>query len=193
MNTLLLPPSNRPPLLFLPLLRPVAKKWHLLALLLALAGGVFGIFGALYNEFLHGSILVAYVGAPIIEESLKPSGLYLMLAKWPRALRNQWYTALLSAVAGVAFAIVENLFYLNIYIRHPNSELILWRYTVCIGLHAVCSFIFGLAINKRLLASVIGETGFLSYGKRFIFTAIALHSAYNIAVTVLQVWLKWLK
>jgi hypothetical protein len=30
---------------------------------LALLGGAFGILGAFYNEILHGSVLVAFVGA----------------------------------------------------------------------------------------------------------------------------------
>ncbi len=194
MSTLLLPPSSRPPLLFLPLLRPVARKWWVLALLLALAGGIFGAFGAAYNEALHGAILAAYIGAPMIEESLKPSGLYLMLAKWPRVLRNQLYTAGLAALAGVTFAIIENLIYLNIYIDEPTPPIILWRYTACLGMHALSSFIFGLGINRNLIASVRGERKFLSCGKRFFISAMALHSAFNIAATVLAIrweWLEW--
>jgi RsiW-degrading membrane proteinase PrsW (M82 family) len=193
MSTLLLPPSSRPPVLCLPLLRAVSRKWHILAPLLALAGGCFGILGAAFTETLHGSFLAAYVGAPIIEEVLKPSGLYLMLGKWPRVLRNRLYTALLAALAGICFALIENLVYLNVYIREPSSQVIFWRFTVGIAMHALCSFIFGLGINQKLLASVKGEIIFLSYGKRFFFSAMALHSLYNIAVTVLQLQLKWLK
>jgi RsiW-degrading membrane proteinase PrsW (M82 family) len=193
MSTLLLPPSRSQPILFLPLLKPVARKWYLLAPLLALVGGVFGALGAFYNEALHGSFLVAYFGAPIIEESLKPAGLYLMLAKWPRALRNRLYTASLAALAGITFAVLENLVYLNIYVKDPSPEIILWRYTACIGIHAVCSFIFGLGINRNFLASIKGEIKFLSYGKRFFFTAMALHSIYNITVTVLNIYTGWME
>jgi RsiW-degrading membrane proteinase PrsW (M82 family) len=193
MSTLLLPPSSRAPFLFLPLLRPVARKWHILALLLALAGGVFGVFGAAYNEALHAMFLAAYIGAPMIEESLKPSGLYLMLAKWPRVLRNQLYTAGLAALAGVTFAIIENLVYLNIYIDEPNPQVILWRWTACLSMHALGSFIFGLGINRNLIASVRGERKFLSCGKRFFFSAMALHSAFNIAATVMAIHWQWLE
>jgi RsiW-degrading membrane proteinase PrsW (M82 family) len=161
--------------------------------LLALVGGVFGTLGAIYNEALHGSFFLAYFGAPIIEESLKPAGLYLMLAKWPRVLRNRLYTAFLATLAGVTFAVLENLVYLNIYVEDPTPQLILWRYTACIGIHAICSFIFGLGINRSLLASVRGEIKFLSYGKRFFFTAMALHSIYNITVTVLNIWTGWME
>ena len=164
----------------------VPTRWRILAPIIALAGGVFGILGAIYNEIFHGSFLVAFVGAPIIEEALKPAGVYFLLAKWPRVLRNQLYTAFLASLGGIAFALVENFIYLTIYITEPSPRLILWRYTVCIGVHAICSFVFGLGINQRLLASVKGETRLLSYGKRFYFTAIILHSLYNIAAVVLE-------
>lgn len=171
----------------------VPAPWHILAPLVALSGGVFGVLGVGYTELLYGSFLVAFVGAPIIEEALKPSGVYLLLVKRPRALRNQVYTAALSALAGIAFALIENAVYLNIYYGYlnrnqgePSATLVLWRYTVCVAVHAVCSFIFGLGINQRLLASAKGETRFLSSGKRFFITAMVLHGLYNITVVVLR-------
>jgi RsiW-degrading membrane proteinase PrsW (M82 family) len=193
MSTLLLPPSSKPPVLFLPLLKQVSRKWYVLAPLLALAGGCFGIFGAFITEILHASLFSAYVVAPIIEEGLKPSGVYLMAAKWPRVLRNQLYTALLAALGGACFALVENLVYLNIYIKDPSSQIVIWRYTVGLAVHTVCSFIFGWGINRKLIASINGETKFLSYGKRFFITAVVLHAVYNITVTILALSFKWLK
>jgi RsiW-degrading membrane proteinase PrsW (M82 family) len=160
---------------------PVPGRWHLLAPLLALAGGIFGIFGAAYNEFFHGSLLVSFVGAPIIEEMLKPCGVYVLLAKWSHVLRNRFYTAFLSALGGLSFALIENLVYLNIYVPQHTQALVIWRYTVCVGVHMVCSFIFGFGINRELMASVKGERKFLSSGKRFFIPAMAIHSLYNIS------------
>ncbi len=172
MSTLLLPPSSSPSVLLLPLLRPVAKKWLVLAPLLAIGGGLFGIFGAAFNEFVHNSLLGAYIGAPIFEETLKPCGLYLMLAKWPRVLRNRWYTAFLAALAGITFAVIENLVYLNIYIEDPSTQIIIWRYTACVGMHTLSCVIFSLGINRNLTDSITGRIRFLSCGKRFFFSAI---------------------
>jgi len=173
--------------------RITSWRWYALAPLIALAGGVFGIPAAMYNEFLHGTILVAFVGAPIIEESLKPSGIYLLLGKRPEVLRSQLYTASLTALGGLAFALIENLLYLEVYWPHlsaeqgdPSSSLVLWRYTVCVALHVTCSFIFGLGINEKLKASVKGEIKFLSTGKRFFITAIVLHGLYNITAVILE-------
>ncbi len=193
MSTLLLPPSSSPPTLFLPLLKPVARKWHFLAPFLALSGGIFGIIGAAITEFLNSSLLAAFIAAPIIEEALKPSGLYLMLAKWPRVLRNPLYTVFLAALAGLAFGLIESLVYINFYIDDPSTQTIIWRFTVCPAMHVVCCVIFSLAINRNLIASVRGETKFLSSGKRFIFSAMALHSLYNITVTVLELGFHWFK
>jgi hypothetical protein len=94
--------KNNTEILLLPAPKPVSVKWYYLAPLLALVGRVFGVLAAAYTEFFHGSVLVAFVGAPIIEEALKPIGVYLMLAKWPRVLRNQAYTAFMSMIAGGA-------------------------------------------------------------------------------------------
>ena len=96
------------------------------------------------------------------------------------------YAAFLASLGGIAFAVVESIIYLNIYIAEPSPQLILWRYTVNIGIHAIGSFIFGLGINQKLLASIKGEIKLLSYGKRFYFTAIILHSLYNVTVVVLD-------
>jgi RsiW-degrading membrane proteinase PrsW (M82 family) len=191
MNILLLPQRNSAEILLLPAPRPVSAKWHFLAPLIALAGGAFGILAAAYTEFLHGSLLVAFIGAPMIEEALKPLGVYLILAKWPRSLRNRFYTAFLAALSGIAFGIIENLVYLNIFIEEPSRQVILWRYSAGLSIHTLCSFIFGLGINQKLAASVKGEIKFLSYGKRFFVTAMVLHSLYNISVTVLATRLGW--
>jgi len=165
--------------------------WHFLSPLVALGGGLFGILGAIYTELIYGSFLVAFVGAPIIEEVVKPSGVYLLLVKWPRALRTQRYTAFLAALGGLAFALVENLIYLNIYVPEPGSLLVLWRYTVCIGVHTACSFIAGHGINEKLSAAVRGDIKFLAFDKRFFVAAMVLHSLYNISVVIFESGLRF--
>ena len=178
-----LPTNSNEPVALLPS-AVVPVRWHVFAILIALAGGIFGILGAAYTELFHGSLLAAYVGAPIIEEALKPSGFDLLLAKWPRVLRGRLYTAMLAVQGVLLSAVIENVVYLNVYIAEPSAQIILWRYTVGLGLHTICSFIFGFGINWQLAASVRGQRKLLSSGKRFFFTAMALHSLYNITVTV---------
>jgi hypothetical protein len=57
-------------------------KWHLLAPLIAAVGGFFGILAAYFEEFQYGGIMSIFIAAPIIEEVVKPMGVYLLLAKW---------------------------------------------------------------------------------------------------------------
>ncbi len=46
-----------------------------LALLMALLGGVLGVFGAVLQELQSGGIGGPFIAAPIIEEALKPAGI----------------------------------------------------------------------------------------------------------------------
>ncbi len=163
---------------------PLPVRWRLLAPLIALAGGLFGIIGAIYTEALHGSLLVAFVAAPIIEEAVKPSGVYFILFKWPAVLRSRVYTAFLSGLGGVAFAFIEDLVYLHVYFPTHSPQLALWRYTVCVALHGTASFIAGFGINKKLVAAVRGDIRFLAFDKRYFIAAMVIHSLYNILITV---------
>jgi len=124
------------------------------------------------------------VAAPIIEESLKPSGVYLLLAKWPQALPGRFYTALLSALAGLVFGLIENVIYLNVYFPDHSHQLVVFRYTAGLALHTVASFIVGLGINQKLIAAAKGEIPLFAANKRFFITAMVLHSVYNISVVV---------
>lgn len=133
---------------------------------------------------LHGALLGPFVAAPIIEESLKPSGVYLLLARWPQALPGRFYAALLSALAGFGFGLVENIIYLSVYFPEHSHEVVLIRYTGGLALHTVASFIFGLGINQKLIAAAKGEIPMFAANKRFFITAMGLHSAYNIAAIV---------
>ena len=140
--------------------------------------------GAAFEEALHGVLLGPFVAAPIIEEALKPSGVYLLLARWPQALPGRFYTALLSALAGLVFGLIENTIYLSIYFPEHSHQLVVFRYTGGLALHTVASFIVGLGINQKLIAAAKGETPIFASNKRFFITAMAIHSAYNIAVTI---------
>ena len=88
---------------------------HVLAVLVALVGGLLGIIGAFFQEAQTTLtyVLLPFIGAPLIEEALKPSGIYLAMLWWPRALRNQLFTAVLCALSGLVFGIIESLVYVT--------------------------------------------------------------------------------
>jgi hypothetical protein len=159
------------------------KTW-VLAPFIAIAGGILGILGAVIREILYFSYILLFVAAPMIEEALKPTGLYLVLVLWPGVLGGRRvYTALLSGLAGLTFAFIENIFYLNIYFPEHTVELVFFRYTAGVGIHVACSFILGFGINEKLLSSIKGEIPLLQGNKKFFFIPMILHSLYNIIVT----------
>ena len=157
---------------------------HLLAMAVALTGGVLGVGGAFLQELRTVDLFIAFVGGPIIEEFLKPTGVYILLARWPHLLCGRLHTAFLSALGGLAFAVVENVVYLYVYFPDHSLALAVYRYTVNLGVHTLASFMVGLGITRRLLASVKGEVPLLSGSWRYYAAGIIIHSAYNIAVVI---------
>src|SRR5688572_23108170 len=98
---------------------PVAQRGfglQLFAFVVAMLGGCFGIVGAFFQELQSGGgIFVAFTGAPIIEEALKPVGIILLLIRWPQALGGRLHIATLSAAAGVCFGLIESAIYTQVY------------------------------------------------------------------------------
>ena len=161
-------------------------KWRVLAPVIAAAGGILGVLGAIIQEFSQASLLVAFVAAPMIEEVMKPCGVYLLLVRWPKVLTSRLYTAFLAALGGLSFAVVENIIYLQFYFPEHTQTLVLFRYSACLTTHVVCSFILGFGINQKLLASVRGEIPFLKGNKKFFFIPMIIHSLFNIMAVLLE-------
>ena len=89
---------------------------HVLALTLAVVCGVFGVVAAVLQELLAGGgVLLVVVAAPLIEEAMKPAGILLLLAFWPLALVGRLHTALLAAISGACFGLLESLIYVEVY------------------------------------------------------------------------------
>jgi len=164
----------------------VSSKWRVFAFLIAAGGGVLGILGAIIQEWAQGSLLIAFVAAPMIEEVMKPSGVYLLLARWPKVLTSRIYTAWLAAVGGLSFAVVENILYLQLYFPEHTQTLVVFRYSACLTMHMVCSFILGFGINQKLLASVRGEIPLLKGNKKFFFIPMIIHSLFNITAVLVE-------
>lgn len=169
------PPGPRPP------------AWgHLAAIGLAVAGGVLGIAGAAAQELrAGGGLAVVLVGAPVIEEALKPLGVYIALARWPNIMRNQIYTAVITALAGLTFGAIESLVYVTIYVSDPPHWFTAYRFTVNLAVHATASFLVGLGLNSAVIDWAYGRAELPRRSRDLYLAAVALHGAYNAAVTVL--------
>jgi RsiW-degrading membrane proteinase PrsW (M82 family) len=158
----------------------------MLAPLIALGGGVLGVLGAFFQEATRGSILMVFVAGPMIEEVMKPAGVYLLMAYKPEVLNKRAYTALLAALGGLSFAVIENLIYLQIYYPEHTRALVVMRYSAGLPMHNHTSIILGFGINRRLLASIKGEIPFLQGNAKYFIIPMVLHSLYNITVVILE-------
>ena len=66
--------------------RNISLQWRILAPLVALGGGLLGVLGAIFQEATRGFLLMVFVAGPMIEEVMKPTGVYLLLALKPDVL-----------------------------------------------------------------------------------------------------------
>ena len=131
-------------------------------------------------------LLIVFVGAPMIEEIVKPMGVYVFMIRWPHVLRNRLHIATLVMVSGVGFGLIESLVYVTLYVPDHSQEFFIYRFTVTIGLHAAASFIAGLGVSSKLIDWANGEAEFPRAARFAFLGAIGLHAAYNITVTILD-------
>lgn len=169
--------------------RPTTWSTHIWIILLALVGGLLGILGSLFSELgsLGGFFLIPFIGAPIIEEAFKPIGVYLGLVRWPNALRNPLYVAILCAVSGIVFGLLESTMYVFVYAPDESDSYVLFRYTIPVALHAVASFTVGLGLGRGVVEWVTRATPIPKRARRFYLAGVTIHAIYNIAVVALSI------
>jgi RsiW-degrading membrane proteinase PrsW (M82 family) len=164
----------------------MAFRHHILAIVLAVAGGLFGILGAVVAEARATvPFLVVFIGAPVIEEITKPIGVYLFLLRWREILRNQLHIALLVALSGLVFGLLESLIYVTLYNPDHSQAFFIYRFTVTVALHAGASFIAGLGVNRGLVDWAEGRAAFPRRARFTFGTAIGIHALYNTTVVIL--------
>jgi RsiW-degrading membrane proteinase PrsW (M82 family) len=168
--------------------KPAAgARVYALAVAFALLGGLLGILGAFFAEARSGApFLAVFIGAPIVEEITKPIGVYAFLLRWPRVLRNQLHIALLVALSGLTFGLLESLIYVTVYNPDHSGAFFVYRFTVTVLLHAGASFVAGLGTNERLVDWANGQAPFPRAARYSFGTAIALHALYNTTVVALH-------
>ena len=166
---------------------PAGVAGVVFAIGMALLGGLLGILGALAQEIRGAGALGPFLGGPVIEEALKPVGLYILLIWWPQLVSKRLPTACLAALSGLSFGLIESTIYLFVYVPHHTHAFFVFRYTVDVAVHTLCSFIVGLGINRSLIDSAMGRIPFLQGSRRYYVTAILIHAGFNVTVTVLDV------
>lgn len=157
-----------------------AVRHYVLAVLLALGGGIFGIIGAFVQEArAGGSFVLIIVGAPVIEELLKPAGIYLVLARWPSVGRSQLFIAVLAGLAGLSFGLIESTIYVTVYAPDQSQAYFIYRFTVTVLVHVVASFTAGLGISAELLGWAHGRNRLPRRTLLAFIAAMVIHGLYN--------------
>jgi RsiW-degrading membrane proteinase PrsW (M82 family) len=159
-----------------------------LAVLLALLGGPLGALASAQQELLHGGgPLVAFIGAPIIEEALKPAGIYLLLLWWPRALMGRMHTAALTALSGLSFGLLESSLYIYLFYPEGGADFVLYRFTVTPLMHTTASFLVGLGLSRTLVDWAAGRAPLPRSTCNLYLAAVGLHAVYNTTAVILSV------
>jgi hypothetical protein len=157
------------------------KSW-LMTLAVVLVAGPWGVLGALFGGVEGSSsafAMYAIIG-PVTEEIMKIAAALWIVEKRPYLFKSVWQILLCAAAGGAAFAYIENLVYLNVYLPDPSSQLVMWRWTVCSGLHTTWSFIAGVGL-ARIWDNAIRNRHppQLGLGVSWFVLAMAGHGMYN--------------
>ncbi len=106
---------------------------------------------------------------------------------FPQALRNRIYVALLCALGGVIFGLIESWFYVNVYVDDPSDAYTQFRYTVPVALHGAASFIVGLGLTYAVVDWVNGRAKLPKSSRNFYIGGVLLHAVYNTSAVILSV------
>ncbi|XZE19185.1 PrsW family glutamic-type intramembrane protease [Pirellulaceae bacterium SH449] len=159
----------------------VATTWLVTAACVFLSGPA-AIFGAFFGSAGGQLLVMVVLFGPTVEEILK-IGLALWIVEkrpWLFAYRVQIY--LCGVGGGLLFAAIENWIYLNVYIPQASPGLVVWRWTVCVALHTVCSTIAAYGLIRMRHGMLFRQSPpRISDGGLWIATAITLHAIYNLS------------
>ncbi|MBL8760344.1 MAG: PrsW family intramembrane metalloprotease [Phycisphaerae bacterium] len=166
-----------------------ARAGWLVAVALALLGGPMASVAALVGSIKPGgwSPWMLIVFGPALEEVLKSC-----LAAWVVDRRARVFVArdqilLAGAWSGVCFAAVEAMMYTHRSLEAPSAELVWYRWTVCVVLHAACSLMAAIGLADSWESSRRGEKGGALAAAPFLLAAIVLHAGYNAMCVVLSI------
>lgn len=156
------------------------------AFLLALAGGPLALAGALYAGG-GGGVVGAVVIAPLVEETLKSAAAAIAVEKKPHWFCDPLQILFCVIVSALAFATVENLLYINVYVPNPSPGFIQWRWQVCTALHAGASSIAACGLIKVWKRSRQDwSRPNLSVGAPWLVAAMCVHGVYNLFAVLLD-------
>jgi len=165
------------------------KRWGAVGVAIIVAGP-FAILGAFVGSGARiglGFMLMAFTVGPLIEEVLKASGALYLAEQRPWLVPAGWVLPLVALAAGLVFATIENIVYLNVYIPDPTPEIIRWRWIAGPLLHGGASLIAGLGIRRMwMITDRDLSAPRMSHAAPFLIAAVVVHGLYNLTVTLLE-------
>ncbi len=153
-----------------------------------LAAGPWAVLGSLWGGGQTMiSLLAVTVFGPMAEEVMKTAAAAYIVERRPFLFRSRGQIMVCAIASGLAFASIENVIYLNVYVPDPPAWLVTWRWTVCVGLHVGCTLIasLGLARIWRRTEETAARPD-LSLGFPFLITAVVVHGLYNGAALLMS-------
>ena len=165
------------------------RAW-LLAIGLAVVAGPWAILGVFVGQFEGGtvmSLLAVVVFGPVIEEICKVSAVLILAERRPFRFTNRAQLLLGCLGSGLVFALIENQLYFHFYVDDPTPQLIAWRGSVCVALHAGCSLVAGLGIARMWRIAMRTRTRPRPEQAAPAFTVAAvIHGTYNALALLLD-------
>ena len=169
----------------------VRRTWTV-TILIVLAAGPWAVLGALVRGIAGGGWGLAMVVliAPVTEEVMKVAATLWVVEKRPYWFRSPVQIMICSIAGGLAFAAIENVLYLFVYFPDADPWLTVVRWTVCVGLHTVCSALAGIGL-VRIWSRAISSRRRpqISDGVRWGLAAILIHGLYNGTATLVEILL----
>ncbi|UCE61118.1 MAG: PrsW family intramembrane metalloprotease [Phycisphaerales bacterium] len=158
-----------------------ATSW-MVAALGPLAGVPLAVLPALVTVE-QGTLLMFVLFGPMLSEVLKVAAASTILECRGFLIRRPAGLYVMTLETALVFAVVQNLLCLSIY--YPNSaiEVVAWRWTGCIVLHGLCTFLAtrGL-VQVWEQARREQQPAVLARAVPALTLAIAVHAAFNACV-----------
>jgi hypothetical protein len=170
-----------------------SEKTWLNTFFLVLFSGIWAIVGvfvlAIQGRGLGGTMAMLIIG-PVIEEILKISSVLVTIEKKPYLFKSSAQIFICCAMSGLLFAFIENLLYLKVYIKDPSELLVIWRWTICMLLHATCASISSIGLIKiwERTRSEKKKAEIQTLTK-YITLACVVHGLYNLIAILINPWI----
>ena len=154
---------------------------------IVLVAGPLAIVGTLAQGIFSSGLTMIVIMGPTIEEIMKVAIPLWIVERQPWWFRSSAQILICGLCSGLAFAAVENVMYLNIYVPNPSPGLAQWRWSVCVLMHSGCSVIASLGVARVWRCITVSQSRpELSRGAAFLLAAVIVHGSYNAMAVLLE-------